>query len=135
MTIHSLAGIPVLKVHIDRLALDAMLHLSRVQHPHEVVLLLRGEISNDEVHISEFLFPPFATAGRSFAEFPLHMLPIDFTVVGTAHSHPSGSLRPSTRDLNNFYSRVMVILAFPYREGDAAAYNSKGELIPLGVDS
>jgi len=130
---HSLAGIPTLKVHIDRRALDAMLHLSRMQHPHEVVLLLRGEISNDEVYISEFLFPPFATAGRSFAEFPLHMLPIDFTIVGTAHSHPSGSLRPSTRDLNNFYSRVMIILAFPYREGDAAAYNSKGEPVPLGV--
>ncbi|MCW3979748.1 MAG: Mov34/MPN/PAD-1 family protein [Candidatus Bathyarchaeota archaeon] len=122
-----------MKVHIDRQALDAMLHLSRVQHPREVVLLLRGETINDEVHISEFLFPPFATSGRSFAEFPLHMLPIDFTVVGTAHSHPSGSLRPSTRDLNNFYSRVMVILAFPYREGDAAAYNSKGESIQLGV--
>ncbi len=122
-----------MKAYIDRQALEAMLHLAREQHPHEVVLLLRGEISNDEVHISEFLFPPFATAGRSFAEFPLHMLPIDFTIVGTAHSHPSGSVRPSTQDLNNFYSRVMIILAFPYREGDMAAYNSKGESIPLGV--
>lgn len=130
---HSLAGIPTLKAHIERQTLDAMLHLSREQHPHEVVLLLRGETINDEVHISEFLFPPFATAGRSFAEFPLRMLPIDFTIVGTTHSHPSGSPRPSTRDLNNFYSRVMIILAFPYREGDAAAYNSKGEPFPLDV--
>ena len=124
-----------MKAYIDRRALEAMLHLAREQHPHEVVFLLRGKMSNEEIRISEFLFPPFATAGKSFVEFPLHMLPIDFTILGTAHSHPSGSAKPSTRDLNNFYSRVMVILAFPYREGDAAAYNSKGEPIPLGVGS
>ena len=122
-----------MRVNIDRQVLDAMLHLAREQHPHEVILLLRGVAKKDDIRISELLLPPFASAGTGFAEFPLHMLPIDFTIVGTAHSHPSGSATPSTQDLNNFYSRVMVILAYPYRESDAAAFNSRGESIMIGV--
>lgn len=122
-----------MKVHVDRQALDAMLHLAREQHPHEVILLLRGDVDGGGIRISEFLFPPFATSGSGFAGFPAHMLPIDFTIVGTAHSHPSGSSAPSTTDLNHFYSRVMMILAYPYREDAAAAYNSRGEPLPLVV--
>jgi proteasome lid subunit RPN8/RPN11 len=122
-----------MKVHIDRRALNAMLHLAREQHPHEVILLLRGDVDGDGIRISEFLFPPFATSGSGFAGFPSHMLPIDFTIVGTAHSHPSGSWAPSTTDLNHFYSRIMMILAYPYREDAAAAYNSRGEPLPLVV--
>jgi proteasome lid subunit RPN8/RPN11 len=122
-----------MKTHIDRQALEAMLHLAREQHPHEVIILLRGKVKRDEMWITEFLFPPFATSGRRFAESPSHMLPIDFTVIGTAHSHPSGELRPSTTDLNHFYSRIMIILAYPYRESKVAAFNSRGELLPLVV--
>ena len=122
-----------MKVYIDRQAFDAMLRLAREQHPHEVILLLRGGVNRDGIRISEFLFPPFATSGSGFAGFPSHMLPIDFTIVGTAHSHPSGSSAPSTTDLNHFYSRVMMILAYPYREDTAAAYNSRGEPLPLVV--
>ncbi|MEM2586833.1 MAG: hypothetical protein QXV23_00905, partial [Candidatus Bathyarchaeia archaeon] len=35
-------------------------------------------------------------------------------IVGTFHSHPSGILRPSITDLNNFYGRIMIIAAYPY---------------------
>lgn len=122
-----------MKVLIDRRVLEAMLHLARELHPREVVLLLRGEVDGDEIRVTELLLPPFASSGRGFAEFPAHALPIDFTVVGTAHSHPSGSSRPSTLDLNHFYSRVMMILAYPYRESDAAVFNSRGEPLPLSV--
>jgi proteasome lid subunit RPN8/RPN11 len=75
--------------------LDSMLSFARMQHPHEAILLLRGRVSRDEIIVEEHLLPPFATAGRGFAEFPHHMLPIDFSIVGTLHSHPSGSPRPS----------------------------------------
>ena len=122
-----------MKVLIDRRVLEAMLHLARELHPREVVLLLRGEVDGDEIRVTELLLPPFASSGRGFAEFPAHALPIDFTVVGTAHSHPSGSSRPSTLDLNHFYSRVMMILAHPYRESNVAVYNSSGEVLFLGM--
>lgn len=122
-----------MKVSIDKSLMESMLHIARVQHPYEVTLLLRGKVRNDEVLIEEFLFPPFASAGRNFAQFPSRMLPIDFSIVGTAHSHPTGVLKPSTVDLNNFYSRIMMILAYPYIMERAGVYNSNGERLPLIV--
>ena len=118
---------------MGRMLLEAMLGLAREQHPHEVVLLLRGRTEGDTVRVEDFLVPPLAVGGSGFAEFPLHMLPIDFSIVGTAHSHPSGALKPSIGDLNNFYSRVMVILAPPYDSMRAAAFNARGEQVPLRV--
>jgi len=120
-------------VSIDRFLLDAMLDLALEQHPYEVVLLLRGRVNRGAILVEDFLVPPLAVAGRSFAEFPLHMLPIDFSIVGTAHSHPSGTLSPSTGDLNSFYGRVMIILASPYTPDRAAAFSSLGERISIKV--
>jgi len=64
------------------------------------------------------------------------MLPIDFSVVDTAHSHPSGVLRPSATDLNKFYGRIMIIVAYPYRsEEDVAVFDSKGRQMEYKVVS
>ena len=65
--------------------------------------------------ISDVQIPPFATHGTTFSGFPLSRLPIDFSVIGVAHSHPSGVLRPSTTDLNQFYGRIMLITGYPYQ--------------------
>ena len=116
-----------MKVSINRQVLEAMLSFALEQHPREVVLLLSGKREKGDIHIEEFLFPPFASTGRGFAQFPPHMLPIDFSVVGTAHSHPSGTMAPSPTDLNHFYGRILLILAYPYDERHLAAFNSSGE--------
>lgn len=122
-----------MKVLINRETLEAMLSFARENHPREVVLLLRGKQEKDVVFIEEFLFPPFASSGRGFAQFPPHMLPIDFSIVGTAHSHPSGSSRPSASDLNNFYGRFMMIIAYPYGKEDAAVFSSRGENLIIEI--
>lgn len=124
---------PAMNVSISGELLESLLSFAADRHPREVIVLLRGKRADDEFEITEFLLPPYATGGMSFAQFPAHMLPIDFTIVGTAHSHPSGTARPSVADLNNFYSRVMIIVAFPYRRGDVAAYNARGEPQALHV--
>ncbi len=123
-----------MKITIGRGLLESVLELARELHPQEVVLLLRGKVSRGEILIEDFLLPPFASAGLNFAQFPSHMLPIDFSIVGTAHSHPSGSASPSAADLNHFYGRVMLILAYPYRETSVAAYNSRGERLPFSLE-
>ena len=115
--------------------LNSLLVFARMKHPQEGIILLRGNMGDSEISIKEFLLPPFATSGRGFASFPSHRLPIDFSIVGTAHSHPSGSLRPSTTDLNHFYGRVMVIVAYPYTLRQVAVYNSKGEELSLIIES
>lgn len=112
----------------------SMLNLARELHPKEVILLLRGKVSRSEIHMDDILLPPFASAGINFAQFPPHMLPIDFSIVGTAHSHPSGLPAPSVADLKQFYSRVMVILAYPYVESSVKAYNSRGEPLHINLN-
>jgi len=110
----------------EGLLLD-MIDMARDVHPREVILLLRGKRRDDEITITEYLFPPLGSGGRGFAFFPAHMLPIDFSIIGTAHSHPSGNLRPSVGDLHNFYGRVMVILGPPFTREAIRAYNKGGE--------
>lgn len=122
-----------MEVSIDKMLLEALLGFAREQHPHEVVLLLRGQVGRSALTVEDFLVPPLAVAGRSFAEFQMHMLPIDFSIIGTAHSHPSGALKPSVSDLNNFYGRIMVLLAYPYTPMRAAAFNGRGERVPIRV--
>lgn len=123
-----------MKVFIDRQTLWGILSFAQDIHPNEVVLLLRGKRKKDAIFIEEFLFPPFASSGRGFAQFPPHMLPIDFSILGTAHSHPSGSAKPSTIDVNRFYGRIMMIVAYPYREESVIVYNSKGESLPIIIN-
>jgi len=123
----------VLEVSIGKPLLEALLGFARERHPNEFVLLLRGRVRRSVLAVEGFLVPPFAVAGGSFAEFPAHMLPIDFSIIGTVHSHPSGAPKPSVGDLNNFYGRIMVILAYPYTAMSVAAFNGQGERIPLRV--
>lgn len=118
-------------MQIRREVLRSILAWARERHPNEIVLLLRGQVDKEVARVDEFLFPPFASGGRGFAQFPAHMLPIDFSVIGTAHSHPAGSPRPSPTDLNKFYGKVMMIVAYPYREDCVGANDSRGESLKI----
>ncbi len=120
-------------IKIEGALLESMLELARDGHPKEVFLLLRGRVRGGYAELENFLIPPLAVSGRGFAEIPIHLLPIDFSIIGTAHSHPSGSPAPSTDDLNNFYGLVMMIFAYPYSPSNSAVYNRRGERIPLRI--
>ncbi len=122
------------EVVVKRSVIRSILDYARACHPREGILLLKGSVSGGRITVDDVEIPPFAVHGLDFSSFPLHMLPIDFSVVGTAHSHPSGVLRPSTADLNKFYGRIMMIAAYPYRsEEDVAVFDGKGRLIEYKV--
>jgi len=122
------------EVTIPREILIMVLESARTLHPKETIFLLRGKVTKNSMIISELLIPPAATYGRGFSAFPMHMLPMDFSLVGTVHSHPSGSLTPSSEDLNNSMGKVIIIIAFPYQgEENVAAYNRDGESLALQV--
>jgi len=95
---------------------------------------LRGKVGKDGIVISEVLVPPLATYGKGFASFPMHMMPIDFSIVGSAHSHPFGSLTPSVDDLNRSFGRIIIIVTFPYLgEESVAVYDREGKRLTLKV--
>jgi proteasome lid subunit RPN8/RPN11 len=103
-------------------------------YPRETILLLRGKKKKDLISVTELLVPPLANYGRGFSNIRIHMLPMDFSIVGTAHSHPSGNITPSHADLNHFFGPMLMIVGFPYTtEKDVAVYNRNGERLALQV--
>jgi len=124
------------EVVVNRSVIRSILDYAKACHPKEGILLLKGSLSKNRITINEVEIPPLAVHGFGFSNFPLHMLPLDFSVVGTAHSHPSGVLRPSVTDLNKFYGRIMIIAAYPYRsEENVAVFDREGRLIEYEVVS
>ena len=111
--------------------LEGIQALAEDNHPNEVVVLLRGKRESDDLIVTEYLIPPFGIGGRGSASFPAHMLPMDFTIIGTAHSHPSGNVKPSVGDSHNFYGRIMMIVGPPYSQQNLALYNKKGEFLKV----
>jgi len=121
-------------VIINREVLDSIFISAKQLYPRETILVLRGKKKKDTIHITDLLVPPFATYGYGFANLPFHMLPMDFSIMGLVHSHPTGNKTASVVDTNNFYGRIMMIAGFPYEtEQDIAAYNCYGEKIKVQV--
>jgi len=121
-------------VSIDHELLMTIFEGARRLCPRETILLLRGKKKKDMVTISELVVPPLANYGQGFAQIRLHMLPMDFSIIGTAHSHPSGNLSPSPADLNHFIGVVLMIVGFPFKdEKNVAIYNRAGEKLTLQV--
>jgi proteasome lid subunit RPN8/RPN11 len=124
------------KITFETSVIDSLLSYARTSHPNEGILLLRGRISKDEILVKETIIPPLATHGKGFSGFPFHMLPLDLSIVGVAHSHPSGVLKPSLEDLNNFYGRIMVIIAYPYNsKRDIGVFDREGNMIKYSIIS
>jgi proteasome lid subunit RPN8/RPN11 len=119
-------------VSMSQELLDSIFEGARRLYPRETILLLRGKKSKDALRIVDLVVPPLATYGHGFANYPLHLLPMDFSLVGTVHSHPSGNKTPSDVDFNHFFGRILMIVGYPYAsEQDVVVYNSHGEKLPL----
>ena len=118
------------KIFITRSVIDSVLTYMKIQHPREGILLIRGITDKDEIHVREVVIPPFSVHGNGFSNFPLHILPFDMSIIGTAHSHPSGVLHPSIEDLNHFYGRIMIITGYPYdSENQIVIFDGNGKAI------
>jgi len=121
-------------VFVERAVVDSILSYAQMLHPREAILLLKGKVDKHKLVVNDTQIPPFATHGNTFSAFPLNRLPIDFSVMGVAHSHPSGALRPSVVDLNKFYGRIMLITAYPYlSEKNMAIFDREGKLLKYVV--
>lgn len=116
---------------IDRALLGMINEAARDSLPNEFVAMLRAE---DGV-IQELMLVPGTLQGQDSAILMLHNLPIDFSVVGTVHSHPGYSNRPSREDLVLFrhYGYVHIITCQPFDEDSWRAYDGRGRRTELPV--
>ncbi|MEA1925365.1 MAG: Mov34/MPN/PAD-1 family protein [Candidatus Altiarchaeota archaeon] len=115
---------------IKESVLNFILGVSREIYPREFSCQLRG---NEKI-IEEAIILPKTIYGEGFATTFMDMQPIDHSIIGSAHSHPTTDYRPSNQDLRFFssFGVVHLIIGHPHKSiRDVAAYNRMGERIPV----
>jgi proteasome lid subunit RPN8/RPN11 len=119
---------------IKKRCLDLIFECAKSSFPNEFGGLLRVDSEKKDT-IIELVILPGTISGDAHAIFRLHMLPIDFSIVGTVHSHPSYSNRPSEADLQFFSKsgKVHIISANPFDMDSWRAYDYNGNQIDLIV--
>ncbi len=122
------------QILISRSAVNGIISYSKGLHPNEAILILQGKTSREQVIIEGLVIPPFALSGPYYSGYSNYYLPTDSSYVGSAHSHPGGSNRPSLADLNRgFYGAVSIIIAHPYEDRTMAAYDRNGNKLEIKI--
>ena len=119
---------------ISRKCLKLIIESAKSVHPNEFGALLRVDDEKIDT-ISELVLLPGTVQGESHAIFKLHMQPVDFSIVGTVHSHPSKFPIPSNADLELFgkHGRIHIIIANPYTTSSWKAYGYNGKETAVSV--
>ena len=125
---------PLKRVTLSPQIASALLEMARDAHPVEMLVLLRGRKKSEEVVVEELLLAPLSKHGETSVYFRMDLMPMDFSIVGLAHSHPSGAGSPSLEDLHHFIGRIMLILTPPYRSlDDVHAFDGEGRSLEVRV--
>ena len=116
---------------IEEDVLDMINEAAKDTYPNEFLATLRAE----KGVVTEILLLPGTLSGERSGTFHLNMLPIDLSVVGTVHSHPSFSNMPSEADISLFgrFGNTHIITCIPFDKGSWKAYNYNGEEVELEV--
>lgn len=109
---------------ISRELMSGVLKWAKDYYPKEVLCLLRKE----KGIISEMIYPPGFIGGDVSAIFSASRVPIDHSIVGSVHSHPSGVLFPSTADLAMFSRYPLnIIVGPPYHLSNINCFDREGK--------
>jgi proteasome lid subunit RPN8/RPN11 len=119
---------------IENQCLKLIFESAKSTYPNEFGGFLRVDETNKNT-ISEIILLPGTISGDSHTIFKLNMMPIDFNIVGTVHSHPSNSFNPSPTDLHLFqkHGKIHLIAAYPYNHNTFRSYDSLGNIINLEI--
>lgn len=120
-------------VIITRQAADGIITWAKTHHPNDALLVLKGKTTKEKIIVDGLVIPPFTESGPFYSGFAVHDLPYTIPHIGTAHSHPGGSNRPSFEDLNYFSGFVSIIINHPYEDETMGAYDRNGNILEIKV--
>ena len=108
---------------------------ARAACPNEFICLLRGKRVGADLVIEDTLIPPGIMTSNTMTSFSDWMMPYMEGLVGTFHSHPGGSARPSRQDGWLFSQKggVNFIAAEPFGVKDVAAFIGSGKKVDFVV--
>jgi proteasome lid subunit RPN8/RPN11 len=119
---------------ITKQCLSMICESAKSTYPNEFAGFLR--VDDEKKHIiTEVVLIPGTISGSHHALYKMHMIPVDFNIIGTVHSHPSGSFHPSEADLQLFqhFGKVHIIAAEPYSFESWKGYDGKGDLRSIRI--
>jgi proteasome lid subunit RPN8/RPN11 len=120
-------------VVMTRRVADGIITYAKSWHPHEGILILQGKIKKEEIVVEGLIIPPFSLHGPYYSGFSGYELPFDLSYIGTVHSHPGHSNKPSLEDLNNYYGLVSVIINYPYEDNTIGAFDRNGREMEIKI--
>jgi proteasome lid subunit RPN8/RPN11 len=123
------------RVILTRLTADGIITYAKSCHPNEGILILQGSHKKNTTVINGLVIPPFSTHGPFYSGFSGYELPFDLSYIGTVHSHPSGSIRPSLEDLHNYFGLISIIISHPYDYETMLAYDRNGNRLKIEISS
>lgn len=116
---------------IKRDVVSLMCELGKENHPREYGCALRAEGGV----ITELVLVPGMVGGDRHTFMNTWRLPVDASLVGTVHSHPSPFPIPSDADKQFFshFGHVHLIIAAPYNARSWRAYDLTAAEIDLPI--
>jgi proteasome lid subunit RPN8/RPN11 len=122
-------------VEVKRRVFESILLAARNVYPREFIGLLRGSEREGGVVVEELILAPLATYGEEFSSFSQYNVPLDPSIIGSVHSHPGYSNRPSKGDLEFFSTNgsVHLIACMPFDAKSVRAYDKRGKPLELAV--
>ena len=120
------------RARIKKGTIESIIGASKNVYPNEFVAML-GSTKKDGI-IDELVVVP-ATFGDSFSSVDLFAMPIDKSIIGSVHSHPSYSNMPSSADKRFFKKtgEIHLIISLPFNISGIKAFNAEGKEILLEV--
>jgi len=117
---------------ISRDTLESLVLASKNTYPNEFFAMLGS--SKKDGTVDEFVIVP-SVYGKEHTLIRLDLKPIDPKIIGSMHSHPSYSNRPSRQDLSTFkkLGKFHLIISHPFQFENIAAYNANGKTIGIKV--
>lgn len=116
---------------VDADFIDSLNESAKSCHPDEFFCMVRQKNGV----VNELVLVPGTICGSNHCVFSEWMSPIDFSIVGTAHSHPERINKASDEDLTLFANLggIHFITCQPYDRNSWKAYNSKGKEIIMEI--
>lgn len=110
----------------------AFLEAAKNTFPDEFLGFLGGNSGTKTVE--ELVILP-ASFGKTFSSVQTHLIPIDNSIIGTCHSHPSGAAWPSNADKRTFSAtgKIHLIAAFPFMLENVMAFDQAGKNIKVKI--
>lgn len=109
---------------IRRPVLQMAAEAAKASYPQEFASGMRVE----KGVVTELVFIPGTVQGDRHALMPFYQLPVDRSIKGTLHSHPSPHPYPSDADFELFekHGTIHIIYGNPYGPDDWRAYRHDG---------